>query len=589
MAIRSSGTTHRYFLIHRWTYSLLLLACLTVGYRAHGETVEFQGGRFPVDRLTTQSNGDVLIEVGGHTWLAPSDKVGPTIAEVFVQDPRLGKSMPWSNYVDFLVLQMSSPILGGVGLAVQAVLSSDVFKAAEVELLAKRLASSAEGMEVLSRSVRAALSEGRYQPTAVCIASQQLSRQLRMAIGDEGIFPNTMRLSCGVLAVEVARQAFLSGEFATSEDVLRATLELYGAESNRESDLKVAADRIGNFSLASSGGDVGRYESAFQVLAADPLMRGAIVAATPGLVRRFAEKALERGDGASAIQVLLLLPIEQRSPFSHEIVTQALGVIDPRHSHLFTEPKIQQMMWAYANKDALIKDRYLDFLERAIEELGEEGDISQGSMLIANVRELRPDPSSSNDSLRFMLATLAAEQGKWKSAEGIMNGAKTKIPWSLKLSFFFRRHTFFLITPIILLLGLVFMRLERRKARQEPSRKRDPRQSSSGPGPSEDTVDPIRDDDDFEGQRIESLHRLSRSMHDGRSLEEYDRLLLAFGLKREANSHDIKQAYRQAVKSCHPDRNPNADKAMNDEFIEMTKQYERLLELYEARQRDSAS
>jgi DnaJ-class molecular chaperone len=51
----------------------------------------------------------------------------------------------------------------------------------------------------------------------------------------------------------------------------------------------------------------------------------------------------------------------------------------------------------------------------------------------------------------------------------------------------------------------------------------------------------------------------------------------------------MKYAYRQAVKTCHPDRNPNADKTMNDHFIEITKQYERLLELYEARQRDSAS
>ena len=589
MGIYSSEPSRVVLLIHRSIRLFFSLVCLSVGSFAYGDTVEFQGGRFPVDSLTRQGNGDVLVEVDGHSWLTPPDKVGPSVAEVFVQAPELGRKMPWSNYVDYLVRVVPSASRDPVELAVRAVLTSEVFRNGEVELLAKRFSSSAEGVEILERSIRFVVVEGRYRPTAVCIASIQLDRRRRMALGDAGILPGTMRLSCGIFAVELARQAFLSGELSASEDVLRAALELFGAESNRESDLQVAADRMSNFALASSGSDVGKYVSAFQILAADPLMRGAISAATPGLVRQFAEKALEQGDGVSAIRVLLLLPVEQRTPSSHEIVIEALSAIAPSHSDLLLDPKIQQMLWAYSNKDGIIKERYLDLLERATEELGQGHDLSRGSELIANVRELRPDPSSENDRLRFILAGAAAEKGQLTLAQGIMAGAKTKIPWSLKLSFFLRRNTFFVITPVILLCGLIFLRLERRRGVKKLVKRHRDAQCSSRNDANDAEGDQIVDDIDFERQKKESLHRIAKAMQQGRGLEEYDQLLLVFGLQKGATPHAMKYAYRQAVKTCHPDRNPNADKTMNDHFIEITKQYERLLELYEARQRDSAS
>ena len=90
-------------------------------------------------------------------------------------------------------------------------------------------------------------------------------------------------------------------------------------------------------------------------------------------------------------------------------------------------------------------------------------------------------------------------------------------------------------------------------------------------------------------QTTESIQNIAKAMRQGRSLNEYDQLLLVFGLKKDPTPHEMKYAYRQAVKTCHPDRNPNADKAMSDRFIETTKQYERLLELHEAREDNSSS
>ena len=589
----SSAASHLVFLIHRYIGLALSLVCLTVGFSAYGDVVEFQDGRFPVDSLTRQNNGDVLVEVDGRSWLVTPEKMGSSVADVFVQAPELGRRMPWPNYVDYLVRVVSSASGAAVDLtielAVQEVLTSEVFRDGEVELLAKRLSVSEAGAEILERAIRFVVVERRYRPTAVCIASIQLDRRRRMGLGEAGILPGTMRLSCGVVAVELARQAFVSGDLTASEDVLRAALELYGAVSNRESDLKVAADRISNFTLASSGSDIAKYLSAFQVLAADPLMRGAVSAAAPGLVRRFAEKAIEQGDGVSAIRVLLLLPVEQRTPSSHEIVIEALGAIAPGQSDFLVDPKIQQMLWVYSNKDDQLKERYLDLLERALEEIVEGQELSRAPVLIANVRELRPDPSSENDRLRFILAGVAAEQGQFALAQGILKGANTTIPWGLKLSFFFRRNPFFIFTPAILVCGLILLRLERKRGVAKLARRDRSDQSFLRNALDDVEGDQIVDELNLEEQTNESIHNIAKAMRQGRSLDEYDQLLLVFGLKKDPTPHEMKYAYRQAVKTCHPDRNPNADKAMSDRFIETTKQYERLLELHEAREDNSSS
>jgi DnaJ-class molecular chaperone len=53
-----------------------------------------------------------------------------------------------------------------------------------------------------------------------------------------------------------------------------------------------------------------------------------------------------------------------------------------------------------------------------------------------------------------------------------------------------------------------------------------------------------------------------------------------FNLKRGASLQQIKVAYRNAVKTCHPDLNPNAGPEETARFITLTKTYERLLTLH---------
>ena len=54
-------------------------------------------------------------------------------------------------------------------------------------------------------------------------------------------------------------------------------------------------------------------------------------------------------------------------------------------------------------------------------------------------------------------------------------------------------------------------------------------------------------------------------------------------MQKKANLKKIKLAYRNAVKTCHPDLNLQAGEADAAKFIKLTKSYERLLQLHTAR------
>jgi hypothetical protein len=77
--------------------------------------------------------------------------------------------------------------------------------------------------------------------------------------------------------------------------------------------------------------------------------------------------------------------------------------------------------------------------------------------------------------------------------------------------------------------------------------------------------------------------RYSPDLRGGGIRDEYADLLSVFGMYPGVKLSHIKNAYRNAVKNCHPDLNRNASSAEADRFIYLTQTYERLLQLHAER------
>ena len=81
-------------------------------------------------------------------------------------------------------------------------------------------------------------------------------------------------------------------------------------------------------------------------------------------------------------------------------------------------------------------------------------------------------------------------------------------------------------------------------------------------------------------EELRKFVSISRSAGAEPKYDEYLELLAEFGLTANVDLQGIKVAYRNAVKECHPDLNPNAGPDENTRFIELTRHYERLTELH---------
>jgi hypothetical protein len=75
--------------------------------------------------------------------------------------------------------------------------------------------------------------------------------------------------------------------------------------------------------------------------------------------------------------------------------------------------------------------------------------------------------------------------------------------------------------------------------------------------------------------------RYSPDLRGGGIRDEYEELLGVFGVKPGVDLKHIKNAYRNAVKNCHPDLKKNTTAAEADRFIFLTQAYDRLLNLHE--------
>ena len=77
--------------------------------------------------------------------------------------------------------------------------------------------------------------------------------------------------------------------------------------------------------------------------------------------------------------------------------------------------------------------------------------------------------------------------------------------------------------------------------------------------------------------------RYTPDLRGGAVRDEYEDLLSVFGVRPGVQLKHIKNAYRNAVKHCHPDLNKNTTSADADRFIYLTQAYDRLLRLHEQR------
>jgi hypothetical protein len=243
---------------------------------------------------------------------------------------------------------------------------------------------------------------------------------------------------------------------------------------------------------------------------------------------------------------------------------------------------VSRMIFAISRKDDRVRAHYIQALERLIIEVLDKESLSIVNPLVEKLYEIRPDPSAENDALRERYIGRLLSSGQISEARVMASEMSTSVPINLQLRLLFRGAY---VDPAILLaaaaalfLALIFVRwgsrgasLSRRPKVSRPFKNSSARAAQNSSRKEDDEPQPKR--------FVVYSHGVSLSQ----GIDEYAECLRVFALRPGVSLQKIKVAYRNAVKTCHPDLNPNSGEAEATQFISLTRTYERLLQLHEDR------
>jgi len=361
-------------------------------------------------------------------------------------------------------------------------------------------------------------------------------------------------------------------DIETVESMIEALSSLHAADDERLIEFRLALER---YNLLSQMGE----DEMMEVWYPDPEegRRRELVARVSSTValRRLqiaAESMLEQGNAQRALQILARMDLSLRTPTTHDLVFRALQRLPLSEDSIVLEPSVAALLSFLSINDERIRLRYSEFLERQIYWLLEQGKVLRSEYYFNQLLVLRPDPNSHNDRLRLKEAITWAALGRYDNTERILSNIRSSPGLHDRVQLF--RFGYYIdLNFLILLIGIplivAFSSYLYWKSR---------------PVKNQITTDELSD---LEYEEVEngaetpaafSLLKINRALNP--RMQEYRKLLSVFGLGADSSLQQIKAAYRTKIKEVHPDLQfNNLDSKGSESFIQIKKDYERIVEL----------
>jgi hypothetical protein len=541
------------------------------------ESVTYLDRAFEVTKLESLADDQVKVDVHGQTFLSSRQNVGQKVFKIYADRPDL---LPLkyidSSYGTFVVSISRHGAHDEALAAIRVLLISQRVSDSVRQEFFSGVTSSGEGGELVVDTLRHMRPEDRERDS-VCGVLPSLP--LHSATSAQKLLSSELSWlirSCPQKLIQISQEQLVRGDL----DRGAQTLSFVGSFFKGISDLAQAAEssseRLGIVREAVSSGDADKFEAALRGASFDPLIREYYQRSQGDSVAEFCSNALALRRPAAVFQSLALLDFSDRDNRHHELVLKALRALTYKDMSVLSKESVKAMLWAYSAKDQTIKDEYIKLLSAGVEEATQDGQPEQGAHYVEILRDVRTDPSLQNDRLRGLVAESFVDKGDMGAAENILKQVQTSLPWIIKFRLLLKLDRYVLVMVLLGLLvvghwvakGIAMYKGEK----PAPSPK-----SHTRPKERPEKIDTT----ESAQKRRRPNFDLKQSMYKG--LDEYADCLAKFQLQPGASLSDIKNAYRALVKSLHPDLNPNASKDDTARFIELTKAYERLVELHEER------
>jgi len=557
---------------------VFLLACCACS-DALADTVEFRGVRFAIDSMVSVPGLQVKVLIGHRSLLVSSNELPRKIAMLYLTTPELMAGLSVSQLTQILVesVKQKDEELAAAGL--RTLLVDQQRSVDDV----RSILAKCTGDDALIRALERALISLELSSTptnTVCVAMSILPEASRRLVKEKASQVLVrLQFKCSEYLQRLARTSLEQVNLDESVRYLDALTQSFADGSETFKPIIAARNKLARLRDSLKGGEYFVLGRAIRSIADDEWFKPNAAKTARDLVETAIEQALADNKTASALHLLAVLDFNNRTPKDHELTLKILKVIGPQDGDTLVLPEVVSILRSFAIKDEGIRNEYVRTLDRVLTGLLGQGTLPLVNTLFDQLVTVRPDPSAANDALRQQYIIQLLRAGAVAEARDKLAEIRTDISYGTYIRIFLgggfapRELVIALIIGIVVA-AIVFFLDGRRIIGFFVSLVKPADQEHFA----EPLTEEIEEEDDEPAPRRFVVY--SQGVKVAHAIDEYAECLGVFALQPGATLQQIKFAYRNAVKTCHPDLNPHAGPAEAAKFIQLTKTYERLLRLH---------
>lgn len=541
------------------------------------DSVTYLGVELPVDAAIAVQDGHTKVTVEEKTVLVPEGDVPKKVASIYAADPELlQKKLKW-EVVDRLLSEVAPK---DEELSVQ--LLHSIFKTSNYlsEVVGHSL-SALGSNPATATTLERALSSFDAQlsnPAVLCEAFasvRETSRRLLQERAPKLVY--RYQYQCTEYLQKRSQQLLTEGDLANGIRIMGAISQLFADGGEAYLPLVTARNRLLQLESSISSGDYLSVSRHVKGLGDDPWLAPFSINLSRSIVQLTIESAIKDSKFGNALRLIPAIDYQRRTPKDHQLILKILEGINAPDKDALLADSVSVSLGAFARKDPAIAKAYTYALERVVEEMLAARNFQGIEPVLQRLFAVRPDPAPANDTVRGKVVEALLATGMVFEARSVAAEMTSSVSPILQLRLLLAGAyvEVGVLTGLVaaIFLAIVFLVWGRRSRRPKPViPKKNIRPKKE-----------VEEDEEDEQPQPRRFVVYSHGIKVGQGIDEYSECLKVFSLKPGVSLQKIKVAYRNAVKTCHPDLNPNAGEAEAARFIQLTRTYEKLLELHEQR------
>jgi hypothetical protein len=557
--------------------ALALPIYLAISNLSFADSVSYLGVELPVDAAVAVQDGNTKITIGDKSTLVPQGDVPRKVVSMYATDPELlQKKLKW-EVVSRLVSEVVSKDEELAVQLLQCIFKTSNYLADSVGPTLSSIGSNPETASALERAL-SSFDAQLPNPAVLCeafAAVRETSRRLLQERAPRLVY--RYQYQCTEYLQKRAQQLLTEGDLANGIRMIGAISQLFADGGEAYLPLVTARNRLLQLESAIANGDYLSVSRHVKGLGEDPWLAPFSINLSRSVVQVTLESAIKDSKFGNALRLVPAIDYQRRTPKDHQLILKILEGVSVSEKDALLADSVSVSLGAFARKDIAIAKAYTRALERVVQEILTARNFQAIEPVLQRLFAARPDPSPENDVVRSKVVEALLAAGMVFEARSVAAEMTSSVSPFLQLRLLLAGayiEAGVLVGLIAaVLLAAVFLVWGRRSRRPKPvTHKAKPRPNKG-----------VEIEEEDEPPQPRRFVVYSHGIKVGQGIDEYSECLKIFSLKPGVSLQKIKVAYRNAVKTCHPDLNPNAGEAEAARFIQLTRTYEKLLELHEQR------